>query len=297
MPARWVADRVTGLVEHINAVPKWSIAAICFAATAGIAALDKLTGPETTIGILYIMPVAFAAWCAGRTISYAVAVMAAICWYGDSQALYPKDLDMFKFTWNIAVYGGVFCFLSIGVRAVRLLVEDQRQLAFTDALTGLPNARCFRDRAALEVARSRRSNLPLTVIYLDCDNFKEINDSLGHSAGDEQLCRVARSLTASIRTTDMAARLGGDEFALLLCDCGSEAAKRVVAEVRANLERLNVDGQAMTLSMGVLTRAVPPDDLAVLIDSADELLYEAKRGGRNKAVFDCDVDATPRLAA
>lgn len=297
MPARWVADRVTSLVEHINAVPKWSIAAICFAATAGIAALDKATGPETTIGILYIVPVAFAAWCAGRTISYAVAIMSAICWYGDSQALYPRDLDMFKFTWNIIVYGGVFALFSIGVRAVRLLVEDQRQLAFTDALTGLPNARCFRDRAVLEVARSRRSNLPLTIIYLDCDNFKEINDTLGHSAGDERLRRVARSLTAAIRTTDMAARLGGDEFALILGDCGSDAAQRVVAEVRANLERLSSDGPPMTLSMGVLTRAVPPDDLAVLIDAADELLYEAKRGGRNKAVFDSDVEAVPRLAA
>jgi diguanylate cyclase (GGDEF)-like protein len=238
MPARWVADRVKTLVERLDTVPKWSVAAICFASVAAIAAADKATGPDTTIGVLYILPVAMAAWSGGRVISYAVAVISAICWYGDSQPLYPRDLDMFKFTWNMVAYGGVFSVFAVLVRAVRMLVEDQRFLALTDVLTGLPNARSFRERATLEIARARRSGLPLTLVYIDCDNFKEVNDAYGHRAGDEALERVARALSSSIRSTDMPARLGGDEFALILCDCGPEAAQRVVSEIRANLERL-----------------------------------------------------------
>ena len=186
---------------------------------------------------------------------------------------------------------------AVLVRAVRLLVEDQRFLALTDVLTGLPNARSFRERATLEIARARRSGLPLTLVYIDCDNFKEVNDAYGHRAGDEALERVARALSSSIRSTDMPARLGGDEFALILCDCGPEAAQRVVSEIRANLERLTPPTQQMTLSMGVLTRKAPPPDIAVMIDAADELLYEAKRAGRNQAVFDSDTDSRPRLAA
>src|SRR4030042_6961301 len=101
-----------------------------------------------------------------------------------------------------------------------------------DFLTGIPNRQAFFEIAGIEINRCRRHGYPLTIAYIDCDNFKVINDRFGHQTGDNLLCSVANTLQKSIRVTDIVARLGGDEFAILLPETGYEPAEVVIRKIQ-----------------------------------------------------------------
>lgn len=296
MPALWVAKKVSKISERLSNAPGWLIASCTFASIAIIAFLDKTTGPDTSIGVFYILPIVASAWALTRPIAYAVSAICAVAWYGDSQPLYPAELDIFKFTWNMVMLGGVFASLSLLVRAARILIDEQKRLAASDALTGLPNARAFKERLELEISRSHRNNVPLTLVYVDCDNFKTVNDTLGHRIGDELLVSVSAALRQSIRATDVAARIGGDEFALLLSDCDRIAADRVIGEVRRAVAAIALHQHKVTLSIGVATGIGTTLNFAKFVDLADAALYQAKNAGRNQVCYN-DFPSPARLVA
>ncbi|MBU6414541.1 MAG: GGDEF domain-containing protein [Planctomycetes bacterium] len=296
MPARWVAKKVSRISERLSNAPGWLLASGTFATIAVIAFLDKTTGPDTSIGVFYILPIVASAWALTRPIAYAVSAICAVAWYGDSQPLYPAELDIFKFAWNMIMLGGVFASLSLLVRAARILIDEQKRLAATDALTGLPNARAFKERLELDIARSHRANVPLTLVYIDCDNFKTVNDTLGHRIGDELLVSVGSALRQAVRTTDVAARIGGDEFALLLSDCDRIAADRVIGEVRRAVDAIALHQHTVTLSIGVATGMGASLTFAKFVDQADAALYQAKNSGRNQVCYHDQPDPA-RIAA
>ncbi|MFL6082320.1 MAG: diguanylate cyclase domain-containing protein [Mycobacterium sp.] len=165
----------------------------------------------------------------------------------------------------------------------RRLLSDVLRLAFRDQLTGLPNRASFLDRLEQAVARQRREHKPLAVLCLDLDNFKTVNDELGHPAGDELLVRVAGRLSGCLRTTDTVARLGGDEFAILIEGSLQDA---LVAADRI-LDTFNtpivVDGVALTVrpSVGLTlaTGETPQITVHDLLRHADLAMYAAKRDG------------------
>ena len=174
---------------------------------------------------------------------------------------------------------------------VRLLHEAardhgkaQESLALTDPLTGLPNRRLLVDRVSMALVRARRDQSAMAVLYLDLDGFKEINDRLGHGAGDALLKMVAGRLSAAVREEDTVARLGGDEFVIVLhlsdgADAGQVASK-LIAAVSQPYE---IEGQAVsvTISAGIALYPVHGEDAETLMKSADLALYEAKRSGKN----------------
>lgn len=296
MPARWVARRVSRFSECLSRTPGWLLASGTFATIAAIAFIDKATGPDTSIGVFYILPIVASAWALTRPVAYAVSAICAVAWYGDSQPLYPAELDIFKFSWNMLMLGGVFATLSLLVRAARILIDEQKRLAATDALTGLPNARAFKERLELEIARSHRANVSLTLVYVDCDNFKTVNDTYGHRIGDELLVSVGSALRQAIRSTDVAARIGGDEFALLLADCDRAAADRVICEIRRAVEAISLHQHKVTLSIGVATGMGAGVTFSTFVDRADAALYQAKNSGRNQVCYD-DPPESVRIAA
>lgn len=170
----------------------------------------------------------------------------------------------------------------------------QRQLkldhqARHDALTGLPNRMMFFDRLEQALARSRRSGLRLALFYLDLDSFKEINDRLGHAAGDSVLQEVSRRLLASVREIDTVARLGGDEFVVLIDGVSDAAPLRMIAQkVLATLaEPIDCQGQPLTLgaSIGISTFPADGTSSSELIGRADDAMYLAKQGGKNNFSF------------
>lgn len=168
--------------------------------------------------------------------------------------------------------------------------ERIRRQAVTDELTGLANRRRFLEQLRAEMQRARRYGHPLSLLMVDLDRLKEINDEHGHAAGDAMLRGVAQCLRTSVRITDVPARLGGDEFAVLMPETGKDAARRVAERIRAEVEgyRTVVDGReiASTVSIGLICRdAGYLQDLPSLIHTADEALYKAKTSGRNRVTL------------
>ena len=185
----------------------------------------------------------------------------------------------------MAALSAVFLLRGLG-REHEGVVEQ----ALTDALTGLANHRRFRETIAQEVERSQRYNHDMSVLLMDLDNFKTVNDTYGHPQGDEVLRRIADVLRAESRNIDMPARYGGEEFAILLPETDVRGAAEVGDRIRRRLERTQivVDGAeepiVMTGSIGV---AGTPDFPLVpneLIEAADRALYEAKRTGKDRVV-------------
>jgi diguanylate cyclase (GGDEF)-like protein len=166
------------------------------------------------------------------------------------------------------------------------------QLAVTDGLTGLYNHRHLHERLSLEVERSQRSGLPLSLLMLDVDHFKQFNDSYGHPAGDEVLRQLARVLTDTRRANDVVARYGGEEFALILVDTAKFTAAKVAERVRERVEAHDFSDafpkskkNAISVSIGVATFAEDGVDAEALVRAADTALYAAKRAGRNRVVL------------
>jgi len=166
-------------------------------------------------------------------------------------------------------------------RDLRARLED---LIITDPLTGLLNRRGFFLALDAALARARRSDQQLAVLYLDLDGFKHINDSLGHEAGDELLHHVAAQLKSGVRAYDSLARLGGDEFTVLLDDLqsGRDAAQVVTKLMALVATPYRINGEAFTInaSVGIATYPDCGDNPEALLRAADMAMYEAKRSGR-----------------
>lgn len=159
------------------------------------------------------------------------------------------------------------------------------EAAFTDHLTGLANRRRFERQLDREVSRTLRYAHPFSLVMLDIDNFKSVNDSFGHNAGDESIRGLARVLQEGTRGIDLAARIGGEEFAILLVETGQSGAMEVAERLRLAIREMIIPsvGQ-ITASFGVAECPIGGQTAAEMLNSADVALYEAKRTGRDRVV-------------
>jgi diguanylate cyclase (GGDEF)-like protein len=156
-------------------------------------------------------------------------------------------------------------------------------LARTDPLTGAANARTFYETTAVEAGRARRAGRPLTLAYLDLDNFNQLNDGLGHAAGDQALVHLVAVIRLHLRASDLLARLGGDEFALLLPEAGTDGAVALLARLQEKLAvEMAARGWPVSVSIGVVSYLRPPADVDRMIQRADALMYRAKRRGKGR---------------
>ncbi len=172
--------------------------------------------------------------------------------------------------------------VRLGVTQISLTRQHRElaALASTDALTGLTNHRAFHERLAQELARARRQADPLSVIAIDIDHFKAINDTYGHGEGDTALGAIARELTAQSRSFDVVGRIGGEEFALILPGVDAVQAHAVAERCRVAISTLTVQGRSIACSAGVASFPADDPDGHRLLELADGALYWAKRSGR-----------------
>ena len=178
----------------------------------------------------------------------------------------------------------------VDITEQRRLQQELEQQAQTDALTGLCNRRHFYTLGKRELARSARTGAPLSLLMLDIDHFKSINDSHGHETGDQALVALARTCAPELRENDLLVRLGGEEFVVLLPDTDIVTARHVAERLRAAVARLSLcsvagTGLGFTVSIGVsCARAWAADELDAMLRRADAALYRAKAAGRNQVV-------------
>ncbi|MFB1488739.1 MULTISPECIES: GGDEF domain-containing protein [unclassified Thiocapsa] len=170
-------------------------------------------------------------------------------------------------------------------RELALANETNQALARTDPLTNLANRRFFMERFDDEIVRARMSDAPLSLVMVDLDHFKQINDRFGHAGGDLVLVAFAGLLQSRVRTGDLPGRLGGEEFAVLMPDAGVQTAVDVAERLRTSLADLRPLDAAycITASLGVAERR-PEEAADELLRRADDLLYQAKNTGRNQVV-------------
>jgi diguanylate cyclase (GGDEF)-like protein len=205
----------------------------------------------------------------------------------------------------LALVGAVIFFLLRRIRrgAAELMASEAqaKHLAFHDALTGLPNRALFEDRLERALAATRRHPEDLlALLYLDLDRFKKVNDTLGHPAGDELLCEVAKRLTEVVRGSDTVARLGGDEFAILHTQLGSERdisalCERIIQAISAPFDLIGSQ-VFVGISIGVARSDCDGFDRTELSRKADIALYGAKAEGRGRfAIFAEEMDTTIQI--
>jgi diguanylate cyclase (GGDEF)-like protein len=196
----------------------------------------------------------------------------------------------FEFLTNRLTYVYVFVatavvFLMLGYTLSRR-IDELRRLSATDALTGLPNRRAFHARLREEWLRARRYNSPLSLLLVDVDGLKQINDERGHAAGDEVLRTAARAIAVTMRVTDFGARWGGDEFAIVAPNTVRQSAQHLAQRLVGHVSTEALAHQAaVTISVGGAT--VEPHQNASatierLLEAADAALYQAKNDGRNR---------------
>lgn len=263
---------------------------VCLAAMAGIGFLDWLTGDEILLFIFQIAPVALLAWGGGLYAGLAGSAMAA----GTVLVSYVVLAGQFRTIhgWHAVVTLVSTSAVAWGVARARAdrdriaaLLEAERRLAREDPLTLLATARAFHERLVLELERMRRHGRPLSLLYLDLDDFKRVNDERGHLAGDQLLARVGRLIAGAVRKVDLCARLGGDEFAVLMPETGAADAMHVAERIRDGMLRsFREGGASVGMSAGLGTFETVPVDAQVPLNRADELMYEAKRSGKDRIV-------------
>lgn len=253
-----------------------------------IAIADGAAPLELSAHSLFLLPIMLVAWNVGAFWGVTLAILSGLVVIVNGLVFGHPYASAVLLLLSSVLRTGVYLLVALAIaKLIRRLYDRECTLSRTDFLTGLPNRFAFYDVVGWELERQRRFGRPLSVIYLDCDNFKQVNDELGHRVGDTLLKTVGDEISKSLRQTDLAARLGGDEYAVLLPETSGEAALRVAETLRNVLnEVMRAHGWGVTFSLGVVGFEVPAPGVDQLIEIADRLMYRAKQGGKDRIAYD-----------
>ena len=186
------------------------------------------------------------------------------------------------YIWNTLIRLGFFSVVSILGSNLKKSYKLNQELARSDYVTGAVSIRYFYELAQIEISRFQRYHRPFTLAYIDLDDFKSINDRLGHSVGDRVLRSVTDSVRQQIRPADTLARLGGDEFALLMPETSEEAAKLVISRLHSSLaNEMLKNGWMVTFSVGVVICNETPKSVDDIVKIADDTMYSVKSTSKN----------------
>ena len=247
-----------------------------------LGAIDYITGFELSFSFFYLIPVTMIAWAISRNAGLAFSVLGAAVWLISNILSGQSFSNVFIGVWNTFVRFGFYTVVTISVSELRHALEEERLLANTDPLTGALNRRSFNEIAEKRMIVSEVNSRPYTMVYIDLDNFKTINDNLGHAVGDLILKIVVDTILKQIRNTDFLARLGGDEFGLLLTDIDQKNAQSIVQRLQsALLEKMKFNEWTVTFSIGALTVLSMPESVDKLVSMTDALMYDVKGRGKN----------------
>jgi diguanylate cyclase (GGDEF)-like protein len=262
----------------------WDVIGVILVALFGV--LDYLTGNEIVFTLFYFIPIVLVTLAVNEQFGVFLSLLSSITLLVAEIEAGQSYSHPSYYLLNTLIRTVFYSFVVYLVAALHRSQKEERLAARTDFVTGAVNARYFNELLQMEVERIRRYPHPITVVFIDIDNFKLVNDLFGHKMGDEVLRCIASELKSQLRSTDCIARLGGDEFALLLPSARQSDAEVVISKVhnhlRAEMRRRNLP---ITFSMGAVSCVVPPSSAEQIINMADELMYEVKNSTKDAIRF------------
>jgi len=271
---------------RFSATPRWARYGGILALTLSIAWCDVVTPPYVFMAGFYLLPIFLANWYGeAGFVATVVGVSLSTSMHTLSQTL-PQEAPFWHAALAYSSLVIVFVAFSLLMYYLRTLLTQLKDESQTDALTGLRSRRHFMSVSQFEIYRSTRVGDPFTLVIVDLDNFKYVNDSQGHAVGDALLVAVSRCMTSTLRESDLVGRLGGDEFAVALPRTNQEEATEVLERLHARLRcLLQSFSQRVTASMGAVT--LPPGaEMAIerLCDEADGVMYSVKHSSKDAVV-------------
>jgi diguanylate cyclase (GGDEF)-like protein len=270
-----------GFAQQLSPFVTWAIAIVL---SVGVLLIEFYTPGDFATSVVFLAPIIWVTWVTGRAQGIVVACVLTVGW-GILKDFGGEYSSFLLLTWAVV---GHLIFYLLAVQVVhlgQLLNEKTRILAHSDTLTGLANTRELDSRGRLAIAQSKRDGTPLTLAFIDVDYFKSVNDTVGHARGDKVLQELALTLQECVRETDVLARIGGDEFIVLLPATGTEPARTVLQRMAARVAERNPHELGLTLTVGAVSYASPPDDFEQALHEADELMYQGKKQGRNRVLI------------
>jgi diguanylate cyclase (GGDEF)-like protein len=244
--------------------------------------IDYITGPDVNISFFHLIPIFLIVWNSGfwAGTAYSFFCTVVIEWVEVVQTGHAFAGAQF---FNACANMVFFTAFSFVLDKLNKNLEVITRMAERDGLTNLLNFNAFIQRAEQALVEAIHRQESVTVAYFDVDNFKKINDSLGHREGDEVLRMVGHAPLALLRETDLYGRVGGDEFVILLPGLSPEEAGKKLSEIFERLGRSLWEKQkTVTFSLGAVTFLPPPPNCKNAIHEADQLMYQAKRNGKNR---------------
>lgn len=263
------------------------IIAISLVLVALLGWLDYLSGFEASFSFFYLIPIFLSALYTNVRFSLMITAVSILAWAFSNILAGQTHSSALILYWNALIRLGTFSMIALLVNELKFVITREQTISRTDFLTGLNNRREFNRVAQLEIMRAGRHKHHFAVAYIDLDLFKDVNDRLGHAAGDELLQTIAQIMRNTLRKTDVIARMGGDEFAILLTEIDGKGAKRAIEKVQERLlDKMSQDQTGVTFSIGLVYYTRPPKSAEELLRGADNLMYRAKVHGKNKIVFE-----------
>lgn len=258
----------------------WIVWSICVCVFILIIAFRIATYAEFDFVSLAVLPVLVITWIGGKKNGLIMAILAStISLVGDIAS--ERQYSSLWVPWvNALTHLMSYSLVALLANQVRLQFEREHERATRDALTGLYNRRAFLEAGASEVERTKRYAHPLAVIILDLDDFKQLNDTKGHDAGDAALRATAIALRSISRSSDRVARLGGDEFAVLLLEIGYEAAVEAGRKISTAVNTALQGFPPVKGSIGIAWFGEADRSFPAMLKAADELMYEVKKNGK-----------------
>lgn len=270
------------VLDRLCRMPKGRVEALLLLLVLGVGYVDHLAGEQFSLSVFYLPLVSLTCWVAGLRVAISFSLLCSLLWLVDDLFL-PEvpPPDVVKY-WHTIMRFITFVAFAVVLSRLKQALTRERALARHDLLTGLFNRQGFYEAASQELARCRRHPRPLSILFFDCDRFKQVNDTLGHDAGDALLRVIGATLRRELRQGDVAGRVGGDEFVVLFSDADEAAALAAVNKLREALrDAMRGHDWPVTFSMGLVTCYRLPRGVDDLLREADALMYEVKRGSRD----------------
>jgi len=280
---------VNKIIKYLSDLSQKSLMVFTFTLVLIIGLCDALLAPRVGFSFFYLVPIYLSTWFGGRSKGILISCVSAAAWFIDAQLIGNRSYSYaFVPYWDTVVRLG-FYFTIVFLESA---LKNALTQASLDPLTLVGNRRYFYELAGIEIQKFLRHKRPFTVAYIDIDDFKTINDNLGHDTGDNLLKAVAQTIKNNIRSIDIFARQGGDEFVLMLAETNAESARGIFTKLQEVLiETVQKNRWRVTFSIGVVTFFSSPDSVHDMIKRVDSLMYSAKRSGKNTIKYDIYGDS------